>query len=453
MRRHHLLVAVAFSAVVSLTASGAAQVVGGGEVPQTATLGDQVEAFFRAQDSTVRDKLASSIADADGGDVRAVARAVESAELWVELRDGRGVFPFDSAAHGPVEVRYTLPNGYDPTGRYPMILCMPDASVSADETLAVAEALLGLQTSEFILTCPERRIGGSFHQPPPAADDLRRLVRLIRERIHTDVDRTYLFGVGAGGEAVWLAAMAHADLFAGAVTLFAYPRVPYPEQVYPLLLGNLRDVAVLTMWFSADDARATGRQKAIAAHNRGIVEFAKKASLSITGVELPYNALPVIPANEASAILNRRRPTFTRTVSHWFRYPAQGATDWLQQARHAGEVWEADQLSILVSPATDRDSFIQDVFTANLGYLGGHIDEQTITIQARRCARLDLLLLNGMVDLARPVTVICNGRKRHEGMIRPSIKTLLDSAYAEWDFQRLVWARRSFSIKARPASP
>ncbi|MHC4695284.1 MAG: hypothetical protein ACYTFA_00925 [Planctomycetota bacterium] len=420
---------------------------------QTATLADQVDAFFRARNSEVRDELASSIADAVGGDIRAVARAVETANLWVELPSDRGVFQFESTAIGPVGVSYALPVGYDPARRYPTIVCMPEMGASADNTLALAEALLGPQTGEFILICPHQRIGGSFHQPTAAAEDLRRFVRLIRKRIHTDTDRMCLFGIGAGGEAAWLAAIAHADLFSGVVTLSAYPRVLYPEQAYTLLLGNLKDIAVLTVWWSADDPRATARQRVVAAHNRGIVEFAKQVSLPITGVELPYGTPPHVPADEAFAVLNRRRPKPGHAVSHWFRYPAQGTTGWLRQAKHAGEVWEADQLSILPSPATDRDGFMQDVIKANLGYIGGRVEGQTITIEAQRCARIDLLFVDGMIDLASPVTVVCNRRERHEGMIRPSIKTLLDSAYAQWDFRRLVWAQRSFSIKARAAGP
>ncbi len=449
MTLHRLIVGSALSIVMASAVGGTlTPLSAGGDVAPATTLCSQVEAFFRAEDSKTRDGLGSAIAAAAQGDIRAVARCVENAALWTEPPGTRGAFTLPSQAYGAVEVAYSLPAAYDPGQRYPTVLCMPDAGISAEKTLAHAAALLGGHAAEFVLVCPNRRIGGSFHQPRASAGDLRRLVRALRKRIHTDTDRAYLLGIGMGAEVVWLGAIAHADLFAGAVVLSGYPRVPYPEQAYPMLLGNLRHVPVLTVWSSADDPRATSQQELVAAHNRGIVEFAQKASLPITGIELAFDAAHELPATALSAVLDRGRPKLMPAVSHWFRYPSQGQANWLRQAKYAGEVWEADQLSILASATTDRDSFVQDVFKANLAYLGGSIDGQTITIETRRCARAELLFGEGMIDFSTPVTIICNGRKRHGGLIRPSIKTLLDSAYDQWEFQRLVWARRSFSIRA-----
>ena len=41
--------------------------------------------------------------------------------------------------------------------------------------------------------------------------------------------------------------------------------------------------------------------------------------------------------------------------------------------------------------------------------------------------------------------------KNAEGLIEPDISTLLESAYADWDFQRPAVARFSFSIKPNRA--
>jgi pimeloyl-ACP methyl ester carboxylesterase len=443
-----LIIACALVVGLGQSAGDGAENGASGAQPQAVALVAKVEEFFRTDDSETRNSLASSIADAAHGDTRAVARAIQSANLWVELPDLLGTFHFESTTTGQVELGYALPDGYDPTRRYPTILCMPDEGVTNDETLALARVLLGAQANGFILACPDRRIGGSFHQSPAEAGNLRGLVCQIRRHLHTDTDRTYLFGIGVGGEAAWLAAIAHSDLFAGAITLFSYPRMPYPEQAYPILLGNLRDVPLLSIWRSAHSPGAARQAKVIAAHNRGIVEYANKAALPITGVELPTGASFELPAHEVSAILSHRRPKHIPGTSHWFRYPAQGTVGWLRQSKYAGEPWQGDQLSILASPLTDRDTFIQDVYRANLGYIGGSITGQTITIEARRCARIEILLSGGMIDFAKPVTVSCNGRKRREWKVRPNIKTLLDTAYAEWEVQRLVWARRSVSVRA-----
>lgn len=118
-----------------------------------------------------------------------------------------------------------------------------------------------------------------------------------------------------------------------------------------------------------------------------------------------------------------------------------------------GDVWEAEQLSILPAPTSDRDLFIKEVVAGKLAYLSGRIEDQTITIETRRCARIDLLLPDGLLDLDRPITVRCNGKKRYEGLADRSNRTLLSTAYETWDFQRLSVARLSFSIKADPGRP
>jgi hypothetical protein len=104
-------------------------------------------------------------------------------------------------------------------------------------------------------------------------------------------------------------------------------------------------------------------------------------------------------------------------------------------------------LSIAVGPTTDRDEFITDLIKEKLFHLGGRIDGQSIHIETKRIAEVELWLFDGMVDFAKPITVIVNGRKRHEGLVKPDIATLLESAYEVWEFQRLVFVKLPFSIR------
>ena len=83
-----------------------------------------------------------------------------------------------------------------------------------------------------------------------------------------------------------------------------------------------------------------------------------------------------------------------------------------------------------------------------LFYIGGRIEDQTIHIETKRCAEIELRLFEKMVDFQKPITVIVNGRKRHEGLIRPSTTTLLEAAFEDWEFQRVVFAKLTFSIRA-----
>ncbi len=417
--------------------------------PSSLPLSELVESFFHTADPRERQSLVALIEDSVGGSIDAVAEAIEEAQVWPALPIREGVFSFGAESMETVSVAYRLPAAYDPKREYPVVYCLPDQGASATNTFALAGEALGESLDGFVLVCPDRPIGGVFHEPVTAAEDFRRFVRQGQRRIHTDTDRAFLFGSAAGGEAAWMTAIAHPDLFAGAVILSAYPPAPYPEQVYPFLLENLRRVPVLTVWSSADPPAATARQKAVAAYNQAIVRFAKRVGLPLVGVEVPPQAPQGLkpPADQVARILQGKRGPVPRQVSHWFRYPAQGNAGWLKLGRFRGEVWEGDQLSILPSPATDHDTFIAEVFKTHLGYLGGRIDGQTITIEARRCARVEVLLPEGLVEWDRPFTVYCNGKKRHGGPLQPSIQTLLETAFQEWDFHRLPVARLSFSVR------
>ena len=419
------------------------------------TLGELVHSFFRSSDQQKHASLIPAIEEAADGSIEAVAKAVKEVQVWPAIPASRGTFSFESGAEGAIEVGCRLPTGYDSTAAYPMIICMPDRGTLPSHTFDLARDVLGDVIDEFVLLCPSRAVGGAFYQSVEGAADLGRLMRQARRWIHTDTDRVFLFGSAAGGEAAWMAAIAHPDLFAGVIALSSYPRVPYPQQVYPFLLENLRALPVLTVWTAADNPSITTRRALVTAHNRAIVALAKRAALPIVGIEIHRIASgdQKPPPEEVAAILSRRRAAPGGSVSHWFRYPAQGHAGWLMQTKFKGSLWDAEQLSILASPSVDHDRFIAEVIRNKLAYLGGRIDGQTITIETQKCGRIELLLPYGLLDPSLTVTVRCNGKQRHSGRIVPSIRILLETAYEQWEFQRLTVGRRSFSIKAEGRPP
>jgi hypothetical protein len=53
----------------------------------------------------------------------------------------------------------------------------------------------------------------------------------------------------------------------------------------------------------------------------------------------------------------------------------------------------------------------------------------------------------GSLDWNEPINVFCNGKRRHQQRIGPSVRTLLEVAHENWDFQHLVAARFSLSVR------
>ena len=425
----------------------------------TPAVGTLVEQYFRTDAERDRNELLTSIEKTANGSIEAVADAVRRVMVWDPMPGGD--IAIQTPTSGTITAGYRGFLDLNPVPRHGLILCMPNDDEEADtnRTLNRAIAVLGPGFYDGCgLVALSRRIGGSFHQSPSDPDDLRFIIRELRKRIHIDTDQVYLYGNGRGGQAAWIAAIFHPDLFAGVITLSAYPPVPYPDQFYPILLGNLRNLPVLSLWPASEKGSPDPRVESIAAHNRAIAELAQRLSVPIRGLEAPFEQSPLghLPpwGSQEGPIQSLRaavRPPPGRTVSHWFRYLGQGDVGWLHATKLAGDVWDDDQLSIVTSPTTDRDKFISDVLKEKLFYLGGRIDGQTIHIETKGCAEIELRLFDGMVDFARPITVLINGRKRHEGLVRPSAATLLESAYEEWEFQRLALAKLSFSIRADSA--
>lgn len=371
---------------------------------------------------------------------------------------GGDVVAVETASSGRVNVLWRGFINRDPTPARPLVLCIPAHDETEDvPNLTLNRAVMTLGPAFYdtcFLAALSRPIGGSFHQHPAEADDLRRIIRELRRRIHLDTDRLYLFGFHEGGSAAWMASLFQPDLFAGVIAVIAHPKLPYPQQFYPLLLPNLKDLALVVI-APARDGTDPAPPSVMEAHLNAIVEIARLNSLPMNKAIVPFDdgKFGTVPrwnaVKDAVAVIrDQTRVKSGRTVSHWFRYPAQGDVGWLRAVKTYGDLWTEDQLSIAVAPATDRDTFITDVFKDKLFHISGRVEGQTITIETKRIAEIELRLFDGMIDFAKPITVLVNGRKRHDGTVKPNITTMLESSFEEWEFQRLVLAKLSFSIRA-----
>lgn len=406
--------------------------------------------YFASEGVATRNAIASSIEMVSGGSVSTVIQSMRRAIAWPSISERSGVFTLRCCGE-PVVVRWFLPEDYDPSRSHPALVCFPDAGHSPARTLELARHRLGDAIRGFVLFVPERPIADSFCRGHASAGAFATLIRTLRRRVHLDTDRLFLFGIGTGGDAAWLAAMFHPGDVAGVITLESYPHVPYAGQTYGFLLQNLRRVEILTAWSVLEKENMSLRHLAVVAHNTAIQRVAAESALPISGLEVSVDLLESssFPGRDAQTILSVRRPPPARNPSLWFRYPSQGRIDWLRQSGFAGDVWNASEFSILPSAGVDRTAFIAKAVQDKLAYISGHIEGQSIKIVARRCKRLELLFPGGLIDFDLPVVVYCNGKIRFDGRVRPEIRTLLETAHDGWDFQRPVLAKLSFTVRGR----
>lgn len=411
--------------------------------------------YLSESDREKRRALSDEIENLASGSADRIATALADAKLWAPLPKS-GAFNFETASAGAVSAAWQLSDDYDPAVEHPSLLC-PAATERPQATIERARAAFGEALGGFVVVAFEPPVAGSFHQSPAASGDFRKLLREVRRRFHTDTDRLYVFGSGEDGDAAWILAMTHPDCFAGAVMINGLPPVPYPSQTYDLLVRNLENVPVLTIWERADGRDPQSRGYRVAAHNRGIVEIARRQNVPVTGVELPPvggGSGPALKLGEQAAmdILGHSRAT-RGNVSHWFRYPDQGHAAWLHQTEFRGDVWTAPQLSILVPPGADWNEFITGVLREKLAYIGGSVVGNCFDVVTRRSAGIEVELTPTLIDFSKPVSITCNGLERFNGTVSPSISTMLESAYQTLDLKHLVWARKSLDVRTDSAEP
>lgn len=415
-------------------------------------LPDLLREYFRTDDAARRSTLASDTEEATGGSVAAVAEALGELRLWENVPDTEPLRFVVRGKRGVVVARCLPPRGYVPTTAYPVVV-----EVAGRRGILPRGQRDDFPAPDSAGTDPAHAVIRVHVEPEnlDAADDalrtgdyLRAVLAELRRRLHVDSDRVVLLAARPGDPSAWSAALANHDLLAGFAAYGAMPEVPYPAQSLPLLLENVRHLPVLLTWHRpgdpADGPRGAGAEAAVL--GRYIADVTRQQSLPLIGMELADVDVRSRRTTDWEALLAMRRKPVPRQVTHWFRFAGTGHAAWLRQTKHAGEMWEDDQLSIMVSPPRDRDRFITEVLTDRFAYLGGKIDGQTITIETRGSEEIEVLFFEGMIDFAQPVTVRCNGKIRHRGPVKPAVRTLLAEAAADWDFHRPVWAKLTLTI-------
>ena len=411
-----------------------------------------VTAYFSSEKPQRRAELVEEIRARSVDDWNAVAQVLPDLELWLPEANRTGVFSAQRRGHKPIPIRFELPEGYDARIAHPVILCVAGRSQSPASCIRDARTLFGAGTRGFIFVSSNQIIDRSFHQSS-TSDRTLDVVRAVRRRFHSDTDRWFVYGSGAGADAAWMAVTTHPDLFAGFVSIDGYLNAPYPDEMYRLWLPSLRQVRGYVAYRNVEEPIRMIRAGRVHVHNQVIATIAHALSIPLyVGALGSTGELDDIRLAE---VLSARSSPDGGETTHWFRYPWQGAAGWLRQTKFGGEVWTADQLSIFASPSADSSGYISSVLKNHLAYVGGRVDGQVIRIETRRCREIEVRLTPSMVDLDKPITIYCNNKRRHRGLVPQSIETLLTCAREDWAFQHPVAATIRISIRsdAKQASP
>jgi hypothetical protein len=242
------------------------------------------------------------------------------------------------------------------------------------------------------------------------------VLKSVSEDYHVDPDRIFLTGMSNGGIGTWIMGMHHADLFAGMA-----PMASGIDDVLFPFVENLTHTPVYVIHGTEDQVMP--------------IQLSRDLVQEMTRLGIPH-------------LYREHQWTHPHAGGHFFpRQELPALIAWFDQqrrtplSRQVSVVRDATHLTSLSWVRIDSTEEIA-VFTENLidsrdelmtrGIFAKLHTEitafNTIVVNANRIRRYTIFLNQDLVDFSKPIIVETNGKISFEGMIEPSIETLLQEA-------------------------
>lgn len=400
-----------------------------------------VQHYFDEANPETRTELAVKIDRSANGSIPAVLSALGGVAAWAAADAG-----VVSTIHTKVndletsfEVR--LPSGYDAARAHPLLIVLAADGESVERDpwyLALREREEGI-----VVIVPRPSPAPRFHASGRGAEELRAWLSATRRRYHVEGNRVYLYGAPGGADTALMLVLMQPDAFAGAIIREAVFDGPYGRELLPLLLPNLRNTPVHLIWTEPPMPAGellSGREFEVALTALLIRETADRLQLPVTetvlaaGREADYSSI--------GPIFTRRRAQPSEFTKQ-FRFPTQGQAYFVRVIESLPDTaggtrwpWVGDQIHILTAGHTDASAYVTSVLDSKLPKIIVKIEGQSIDVRTSLCDAFNLNLPADALDFDKPVTIQHNGIRVFEGRLKPDVKTLLDSAYTDWEFQR-----------------
>lgn len=397
--------------------------------PEEQSLPSLVWQFLDTEDGDDAERLLQAILSDPNASVETVSHLIETERVYQS--QPVGMLPDEELAirERVYPLSLFVPQNYHPRKHYGLVVCLHGAGFTGDAYLERWKTRLG---DEYILACPTYPSGAWFTRR--AEEVVLATIQYVQLRYHIDVDRVFLTGMSNGGIGTWLIGMHHASLFAGIA-----PMASGLDNVLLPFLANLRNTPVYIIHGAKDQVMPVDLSRSIA---HELDRFGYPHVYREHEREHPMAGGHYFPKEELPDLVTwfnsrRREPvpkrlTLVRDGSHFQSF------NWVR-------LDSTDAIATFSEDLVDKQD--ERIKHRNYAKLDASIGEgNRIEVQTEHVQRYSLFLNEQLIDPAKPVTVVTNGRTSFMGTVTPSVETLLRQARLRQDPQRLFTIHLSISV-------
>jgi dienelactone hydrolase len=265
------------------------------------------------------------------------------------------------------------------------------------------------------------------------------VIREVERRYHVDPDRVFLTGMSNGGIGAWLIGMHHAPLFAGIA-----PMASGLDDVLFPFLENLRSTPAYIIHGSQDEIMP--------------VELSRKLDKELDHLGYPHVYREhdrVHPMAGGHFFPREELPALV----HWFDTQHRTATPTsltvVRDASHLtafswARIDATDQIASFSEELVDKHD--EDIRAKSYARLRVEITAPNhIDVRTDHVRQYTLFLNESLVDLTQPVRVVTNGALSYEGLVAPSIKTLLSQSRLRKDPGQIFPVQLTVPVREQPS--
>ena len=388
-----------------------------------------VRGYVEGASEQSREGLLNTILNHPRANVQTIESAIHAIRHYGESPTGSQ--PRRSVMVKGKKASYALyvPPSYDPDQSYPLILCLHGAGFTGESYL---ERWVPRLEDRYILACPTISMGAWWTR---LGEDLTlTILQSVSAEYHIDPDRIFLTGMSNGGIGAWIIGMHHADLFAGIA-----PMASGVDDVLFPFVENLTHTPVYVIHGAEDQVMPVQLSRGLVQEmkRRGVPHLYREHDLTH-----PHAGGHFFPRQELPALIawfdQQRRMPLPRQISMVRDATHLMPLSWVR-------IDSTEQIAAFTENLIDsRDEFITGMIYAKLH--AEIVRPNTIKVNTLRVRQYTLFLNDVLVDFSQPVVVKTNGVTSFEGMVKPSIETLLQEARQRADTTLLFPAKLTINF-------